>query len=472
MDYCLKEFEMMGNRFNVFLSLAILLWLVIFEASAQRRLPELIDAGIKNYPGIKAKAAERESFDKDVRSARSEYLPKVTAQHQYTYATSNSLAGAFYPNPAVISPAGSIRAENINQAAWGSYTSALIEWNVFNFGKVSGNVRAVEKTRAAADADYANELLQHKVRIADAYLLTLMYDKLASIQEVNLQRAQTFSDVVNAGVSSGMRAGVDSSLASAELTKAKILLLQAIRERKTQALRLQELTGDSSSDEMDVDSISFLSAMPVHADTVAWQPQSNPLLRYYQLRRDATQARSNAIRRSFLPSITLVGAAWARGSGISPEDDSYHSDFQYGTKYRVHNYLLGVSARWTITDLVGTRQRYRSEHFKTIRDQELLNEQQIKIRRQLTESQMQYEIAMEQAATAPVQLKAAQDAYRQASARYESGLTDLPTLMQSLVTLNRAEADMAIAYMNVWRSLLAIAAAKGDFSIFMNAVVR
>ena len=85
---------------------------------------------------------------------------------------------------------------------------------------------------------------------------------------------------------------------------------------------------------------------------------------------------------------------------------------------------------------------------------------------------MQYEISLEQAVAAPIQLRAAQDAYRQASARYESGLTDLPTLMQSLVTLNRAEADMAIAYMNVWRSLLAIAGAKGDFAIFMNAVVR
>ncbi len=461
----------MRNRLDVCIPLVFSIWLLGFDGFAQRRLPELIDEGVRNYPGIRAREAETESFTREVAAARSEYVPKITAQHQYTYATSNSLPGAFYPNPGVISPSGSIRPENIGQATWGSYTSALLEWNVFNFGKVSGNVRASAKARDAAGANYENELLQHKVKIADAYLLALMYRRLAVIQELNLQRAQTFSDAVNAGVRSGLRAGVDSSLASAELSKAKLLLLQAVQERRTQALRLQELTGVELSNEMELDSMSFLTALPLLPDTGDWQPGHHPLLRYYQLRRDATQTRSIAVKRSFLPSITLVGAAWARGSGISPEDDTaYHTDFRYGTKYRVHNYLLGVATRWTISDFVGTRQRFKREYFRTIRDQELLNEQERRTQRQIAESQMQYEIAMEQAVTAPVQRKAAQDAYQQAFARYESGLSDLPTLMQSMVTLNRAEADLAIAYMNVWRALLSIAAAKGDFSIFMNAV--
>ncbi len=456
----------------IWFPVAVMLLLAVVNTYGQTGLPELIDEGVRNYPGIKARLAERESFGREVNAAKAEYIPRVTAQHQYTYGTSNSLAGAFYPNPAVISPAGSIRPENIDQAVWGSYTSIIMEWNVFNFGKVASNITASKKARDAADANFENELLQHKVKIADAYLLTLMYRRLAVIQDLNLQRAQTFSEVVNAGVSSGMRAGVDSSLASAELTKAKILLLQAERESKTQALRLQELTGALASGETDIDSMSFLSGVPLRADTGSWSPSANPLIRFYQFRRDASSARSTAIKRSFLPSVTLVGAAWARGSGISSVDDSYHSGFEYGTKYRVHNFLLGVSTRWTISDFIGTRQRYKSEQQRAVRDDELLNEQEVRTRRQLAEAQMQYEISLEQAVAAPIQLRAAQDAYRQASARYESGLTDLPTLMQSLVTLNRAEADMAIAYMNVWRSLLAIAGAKGDFAIFMNAVVR
>lgn len=462
------------NRLTASIVVLVLLASLGFEVSAQKTLQEVIDEAVQNYPGIKARSADNLSFTKDVSAARAEYIPKVTAQHQYTYGTSNSLAGAFYPNPAVISPSGSIRGENVNQAAWGSYTSGLFEWNAFNFGKVSSNVQTAKKASQAAEANYENELLQLKVRVADAYLLTLMYRKLALIQEVNLQRAQTFTDVVSAGVGAGLRPGVDSSLASAELVKAKLLLLQATAEQKTHGLRLQELTGSSlqRQEDLAIDSMGFLTEVPAMVDAAAGSEPTHPLLRYYNLRTEATHARSVAIKRSFLPSITLVGAAWARGSGISPEDDSYHTDFSYGTKYRVHNYLLGVSTRWTISDWVATRQRYKGEHYRVMRDRETFNEQVLRTQRQLNEAEMQYEIAIEQAATAPVQLQAAQDAYRQASARYESGLTDLPTLMQSLVTLNRAEADVAIAYMNVWRSLLAVAAAKGDFSIFMNAVER
>src|SRR5690606_31992900 len=200
---------------------------------------------------------------------------------------------------------GGIRPDNNSQATWGSYTSALIEWNVFNFGKVARNVEAAGIAATAADANLEHEILQHKVTIADAYLLTLMYDKLAKIQEVNLRRAQTFADVVNAGVNSGMRAGVDSSLASAELTKARLLVLQAVKERKTQALRLQELTGIQTTEEVEIDSMVFLSSVPVTHETEAGKLKSNPLLRYYQLRHEASHARSLAVKRSFLPSITL-----------------------------------------------------------------------------------------------------------------------------------------------------------------------
>lgn len=462
---------MINNRINALLTTVAIL---VFSGcvNAQSNLQEFLEEGVKNYPGIKAKLAEKESAEQDVDAAIAEYIPRVTGQHQYTYGTSNSLAGSFYPNPAVISPSGGIRAENSNQATWGSYTSVLLEWNIFHFGKVSGNVNAYRKAKDASAANYENEVLQHRVKIADAYLLTLMYDKLVTIQQANLSRAQTFHDVVNAGVSSGMRAGVDSSLASAELAKAKLQLLQSQRDRKAQFLRLFELTATTTHEKTHVDSMYFLTTLPVASDTSTTSNAVNPLLTFYRLRMETSQARTTAIKRSFLPSITLVGAAWTRTSGISPVDDSYHTTFADGTKYRVQNYLLGISTRWTISDFVSIRKRQRSEYYRSIRDQEIFNEQSIRLDRQSTEAEMQYHVSLEQAYTAPIQLKAAQDAYRQANARYQSGLSDLPTLTQSIVTLNRAEADIAVAYVNVWRSLLAIAAAKGDFSIFMNVVNR
>lgn len=450
----------------------LLLFAVVAGGNAHaqtHRLHEVLEQSVQNYPLIRSRQAEVSSAAHDVKAAASEYIPKIAAQHQYTYGTSNSVTGAFYPNPAVISPSGGIRADNINQATWGSYTSALLEWNVFNFGKVSGNVKAARAAAGSSEAAYTNEVFQHQVRVADAYLVALMTNKLASIQKVNMERALRFRQAVNAGVVSGMRAGVDSSLASAEYVKARLVLLESERIENAQVLRLAELAGTQPNVDFVPDSMQFFTALPLRADTGAFSPRNNPLLAFYRSRVDASMARSVAVKRSFFPSITLVGALWARGSGVS-SDDSFHSGFSDGTKYQVHNYLVGVAARWTLSDFFSTHQRYKSEQYKVIRDEELYNEHALRTQRQLRESDMQYSVALEQAQMAPVQLVAAKQAFQQANARYKSGLTDLPTLLQTMVTLNRAEADLAIAYTNVWRSLLAIAASKGDFSIFMNSV--
>lgn len=452
--------------------LATTFFVVLFCGTAvgqSYKLHDVLDIGSVNYPSVKARAAEARGADRDASAAALDYLPRISAQHQYTYGTSNSVTGSFYPNPAVVSPSGGIRGENINTATWGSFSSLLLEWNVFNFGKVSGNVKAARVAADANRAAYENELFQQKVKIADAYLLTLMSEKLATIQQSNVERAMRFRDAVKAGVNSGLRAGVDSSLASAEYAKTKLLMLEAERNYRSQQLRLLELAGIADQSTIAIDSLQFFSLIPSRIDDGSYTPPGHPLLNYYRKRVDAGQARGIAVRRSFMPSVTLVGAAWARGSGVL-NDETFHTDFATGTKYQVSNYLLGGALRWTITDFATVHQRYKAEQYRVVRDQELYNEQNLLVQRQTKDSDMQFTFSMEQARMAPMQLNAAREAFQQAEARYRAGLTDLPTLLQSMFTLNRAEADMAIAYVNTWRSLLAIAAAKGDFSIFINSI--
>lgn len=434
----------------------------------QADLVTFLEQSKTNYPLIKARQMDVQGAHEDVLTAKSDYIPHLAVQHQYTYGTSNSVAGSFYPNPAVISPSGGIRSDNSYVATWGSFSSTLMEWNVFNFGKVSANVSAAEASLASAEASYENELFQHQVRVIDAYLLALITKRLTKIQESNLQRAQRFKEVVAAGVRSGMRAGVDSSLANAEYTKAEMLLLETTRKAQTQLLNLAELSGTVGAVPVSPDSMHFFNSLPLLPDTAT--SVVNPLLRLSDARARLTAARSTAIRRSFLPSVSLVGAAWARGSGVSPGDDSFHTSFHDGTKYAVYNYMIGAATRWNLTDIIPISHRYRSERYRYARDRELYTEQSLKLQRQRLESEIHYGLMLEQASRAPIQLAAAQRAHRQAAARYSSGMTDLPTMLQSLVTLTRAEADMAIAYSNTWRALLLIAAAKGDLTIFLNAV--
>ncbi len=439
------------------------------DARAQTlTLTQAIDQGTQAYPFLKSKQAEIKSAEKRVQASRTEFLPSMIVQDQYTYATSNALNGSFFPNEGTaISTSGGIRPDNIYQGTTGSFVSAVIDWRIINFGRVKANVKAAEADHHRSQSDYENELFQHQVRIIDAYLTLLVGQKLVDVQRANFERAQTFKNVVDAGVKSGMRAGVDSSLATAEAVRARLQLLESEQREQVQRLRLSELVGQVQTD-LRVDSMRFYTTLPqtrFESDSIS---PKNPVLRLFQSQMDLSSARSTALQRSMLPSISLVGAGWARGSGFTNADESFRMDFNRGLGYQATNYLFGVVARWNLTNTLRLKHDYRSEQFQVERFRQLYNDQQLRITRQNREAETQLSVGLEQARQAPVQLRAARQAYNQAQARYQNGLADLPTLLQSFVTLNRAETDGYVATSNVWRFLLLKAAAEGDLSIFMN----
>jgi outer membrane protein TolC len=378
---------------------------------------------------------------------------------------------AFLPNEgSVLSPSGGIRPENIYTGVFGSVATAMVDWKVFNFGKVKANVNSAKAELTRTQADYENELFQHQVKLTDAYLILLINQKLVEAQHQNLERALVFKRVTDAAVSSGMRPGVDSSLAAAEYAKAKLLLLESQRSEKAQRLRLSELTGELR-DSIQVDTMGFYSQLPVTGDQ-NFSFLANPALRFSQTQIDASQARSMAVRKSSLPSVSLVGAGWGRGSGVSNQNDTYHTDFGSGVKFQVYNYLFGISTRWNLTSIIKVRNDYKSEQFQVERFKQLYQTQKLQLDRQSREAEMQLQLSLEQARLTPVQLSAAQRAFNQAEARYQSGLTDLFTLAQSVNALNRAEIDKFVTNGNVWRALLMKAAAAGDLTLFLNQVAQ
>ena len=441
------------------------------QANAQHiKLHEALEQGKGNFPFLRAKQAEIHAAESRIKSVKTDYLPAFIVQDQYTYGTSNSVAGAFLPNEgSALSPSGGIRPENIYTATFGSFTTALVDWKVFNFGKVNANVNAAKADLARTQADYENELFQHQVKIIDAYLLLLINQKLVDAQRQNLERAAVFKRVTDAAVTSGMRPGVDSSLATAEYAKAQLLLLESRRSEKAQRLRFSELTGELH-DSIQVDTMGFYSQLPAVSEIGSFL--KNPALKFSQAQIDASLARSLAVKRSYLPSVSLVGAGWGRGSGVSNKDDSFRTDFGSGVKYQVYNYLVGVSTRWNITNIFKVRNDYHAEQFQVERFKSLYQTQQLQLDRQARESEIQFQLSLAQARLTPVQLAAARTAFNQAEARYQSGLTDLFTLAQSVNALNRAEVDKFVTNGNAWRSLLLKAAAAGDLSVFLNQIAQ
>lgn len=470
-NYYIKSFSFIKQFCKKRVSLLFIMLFLFNVANSQTTdLHQLLERGKENYPLLKAKQSEVRSSERNINAAQTEYLPNLTVGHQYTYSTSNNVEGAFFPNEGTaLSPSGGIRPDNIYKGAFGSFTSAFLDWRIVNFGKVSANVNALKAENKKMEADYQNELFQYQVRLADAYLLLLISHHLTKVQQHNFQRAEASRSTIHARVNAGLRPGVDSSLANAEYIKAKLLLLESEKNEKAYEYRLNELLG-SIHDSIVIDTMNFFNDLPDPVSFSAQNLANAPSLRFHQSNIDLSRARSIAIKRSFYPSISFIGSVWARGSGISNNDQSYRTDFASGVDYQVYNYLTGLALRWNLTNYARIRNDFKSQQFQMDRHKFLYEGQYQKQNRELLEAEMQFNVSLQQARLAPQQEDASVQAFAQAQARYESGLTDLPTFTQSIVTLNRAEADTYIAYSNAWRALLMKAAAAGDLSLFLNQV--
>lgn len=68
----------------------------------------------------------------------------------------------------------------------------------------------------------------------------------------------------------------------------------------------------------------------------------------------------------------------------------------------------------------------------------------------------------------PAQFKAALDAFVQKTTLYKNGLATIVEVQQAQYAFTQSEADLSIAYINVWQALLQKAAASGDFDLFIH----
>ena len=125
---------------------------------------------------------------------------------------------------------------------------------------------------------------------------------------------------------------------------------------------------------------------------------------------------------------------------------------------------------WNLTNPIRVHQKVAAQEWtsKGLQNEYELVSEQIKTQLALADEKIKYAVANYN--EAPVQVKAASDAYLQRSVLYKNGLTNIVDVTQTLYVLNRAETDRDIADSNVWQALLLKAAAIGDFSFFENEI--
>lgn len=323
----------------------------------------------------------------------------------------------------------------------------------------------------AKEKDLDQEKFQQQIKISAAYLNLLASQRLLISQQKNLSRAEVFKRTAVARVKNGLLAGVDSTLATAEVSKAKIALNLAKNFVKEQNNRLVDLMGVAPQD--FVTDTLFVNQIPKAIITADKASDSlHPLLQFYKTKIDYSNQQAKLYKRFYYPTMSAFGVLQTRASGFNPDyitdQNSFSRNYWDGVNPDHDNYLVGIGISWNLTTPFRMSKQVSAQKYVSQALQEEYNQADRELKSQLALADDKIKVTLDNYAEAPIQVKAAQQAYLQKSTLYKNGLTDLTDLTQTIFTLNRAEIDRDIVNNNVWQSFLLKVAATGNFDLFIN----
>ncbi|SDD56523.1 TolC family protein [Niabella drilacis] len=447
----------------------VVIFSVTAAAQSQLSLKEAIRMATANYPVLKAKAAYAKASEQRVAAAQKEQLPNINLGVQQDYGTINGTNGPLYGfgGLAAASSGPALAGQNWN-AAFGALYLTNVNWEFFAFGKYREKVKAATQVWQRDLKDLAQELFEQKIKVAAAYLTLVASHQITRSYEKNRGRADSIRRFVIARVKNGLVAGVDSSLANAEYSSAQILLTNALDKEQEQKNILAQLIGSEDA-AFTVDTV-FVAQVPGSYLDTAVRGGAHPVLEYYKSRIAVSDQQAHYLKTQYYPAFSLVGVWQSRASGFEndyvADQTHYSSDFWKGINPNRSNYLVGVGVTWNIIQPVRLSRQVSAQRMISQALQEEYNAAALQLRTQLRTADNKMSNALSNYKEAPVQVKAAGDAYLQKSVLYKNGLTNMVDVIQAGYTLTRAETDRDIAGNNLWQALLLKAAAMGDFELF------
>ncbi|MFT6568552.1 MAG: outer membrane protein TolC [Sphingomonas echinoides] len=437
--------------------------------SAQERMPapaadvitlgEALDYADSNYPAIKAALNERLSAARQIDVARTAYLPQINLLAQINRATANNITGVLLPQSTLPAISGPVLPES-GRSDWNSAAGVLASWRVFDAGQRAARVDAERQNAAAADADLNLTRLEVARATLGAYLNTLASSALVAAAQANVDRLQTFSNAVHVLVANQLRPGVEAQQADAALALGQTRLISAQADLESQKATLARLLGRS------VDGLRLSSpAIPSVPDSLispAQYAKDHPAAIAEQARVNRERARLSAISRSYAPSVDALASAYTRGSGR--DANGTYSGGTSGLTPNTSNWALGLQITLPLGSYPTIRAQEQAQRASLGAERDRYDE----TLRLITERQQQTRAALVAAIAiariTPAELQAAQTAEVQQRARFQSGLASAVDVTVAEAALAQAEAQEAIAKLNVWRALGDYAVAMGDLA--------
>lgn len=423
----------------------------------------------KNYPSIHVSEEELNASIANLALVRTAYLPRIDGLAQFNRATRNNVFGALLPQQIIPPMSGPVIGSNNGGSVWGSAVGLLVSWQPFDFGVRHANVQAAVAAQQKASA--ANQRMQLDIAAAsaDAYLTVLASTSAQAAAKAAVDNWETLRQSIHALTSAELRPGADESRVEAEKAAAATQLALA-----DQAIEVSQATLQKFLSAPLVQAITpgrLLAETPVlPEDAAPFSDSSNPAVAEQRAAVAQSAEQLHAIQRSWVPQFSVEGAAYGRGTGA--ETNGQRLSGANGLAPNIGNYAAGVNITFPFMDFASIHAREAAQA-ATLRAAEASGQLIDKnLREQFAQAQANVHAAEAIAQNTPIQMKSAQTALNQATARYKSGLAPVDDVAQAQRLLVQAEIDNSIARLNVWRAFLRLQYVRGDLEPFLHEANR
>lgn len=425
-------------------------------------LQALVDSATHHLPVLLQKQALVNSARAGVTDARHTFLPTLDAMEEVNLSSANSLPGAYETFGVIPSVSGAISSSNNYQATTGNIGILYSQYELVNFGLRKATVQQSQAVLGVTQADLDMQTYVVKAQIGRLYFNLLKNEYQLGVEQQNILRYATIDTVIHALTYSGIRPGVDSSFAMAELSKARVAYNERLGQFNQLVQQIAWLTGIPAA-QMAVDTGKrALADLSVLGDT---STLDNPLVAYYQKEKQYYQSTEDLVKKSYLPKIYLMGGAWGRGSSIDYSDQ--YKDLSTGIGYQRFNYMVGLTLAYNLFDPIHRKDKLSQARYQTQASDYAIQQQELSLNASAAQAMEAIREAESNLREIPIQMQSAADAYNQKVAQYKAGIINLVDLTEASYVLYSAQISYVETLNNWFLANLDKATATGSLDQFL-----
>jgi outer membrane protein len=428
-------------------------------------LSAAVDTAIKNFPTLRNVRAHINRTDADVSLARTAYLPSLDVLAQEIRSTTNNIPGTIFPQPLNVVPMQTGEANDTSsmKSVFASNYGVNFSWLVYDWGQRHSRVVVARTQQSEANANFRLAELDVAAAAAEAYLGTVEAREAIKAQQATVDRMQAWNLIVHTQVDKGLRPGVDSSRADADLSFAKISLIEAERAAELTDVDLAETMGIAGVD-VGVDERPWVKRPAKDSIFKVATPETHPLAILRSAEVSTAHSEVISMQKQYRPRLWFHSGIWARGSGVRENEHPVLD----GTLPQNANYVAGLGIDFPILNYYPIKAKVRG-----LRETEAAQRANYDLAiQQITQKDARARVLLDKAKRlaeeTPVLVKAARDNELKASERYRVGLSNVLEVAEAQRILQNALVQDSVAQVRIWRALLATAYAHGDLKPFID----